>query len=286
MECRTSGALRRKALDRILDIFPDDRDIYENWQKYAQIYAMGYKDAPDNMGDITDYWSSLGYNYNAGFEEGARRAQLRVALSIVNDGIRHGISQGYLFDQVQTCTTPECFAIVYLLYSCLQQSEENRLQIAKQDFFNKETDDDNENIMMEYGITLETVKKWRAEAPQNRPYPNRYHAADPVLLQGALAVLQQQFPDQREAYDEIETGLKIYLAGFYDSIRNCVKTWLQKSGNPQIIIRLLQELNTLFKANTPPDQIPSYIIDRAPEHARPLFQLLINFYKEDLYEKS
>lgn len=157
MECRTSGALRRKALGRILDLFPDDRDVYENWQKYAQIYAMGYKDAPDNMDDIVDYWGSLGYDYNAGFEEGTRRALLRVALSIVNNAIKHGESEGYLFDQVQTCASPECFAIVYLLYSCLQQTEEERLEIAKQDFIQKETDDDDENIMMEYGIGLERL---------------------------------------------------------------------------------------------------------------------------------
>ena len=37
MECRTSGALKKKALGRILDIFPNDRDIYENWQKYSRI---------------------------------------------------------------------------------------------------------------------------------------------------------------------------------------------------------------------------------------------------------
>lgn len=286
MECRTSGALRRKALGRILDLFPDDRDVYENWRKYIQIYAMGYSHAPGTMNDITNYWSSLGYDYNAGFEEGTRRALLRVALSILNNSIKHGASQGYLYDQVQSCTSPECFAIVYLLYSCLQQSEEERLAIAKQDFIQKETDDDDENIMMEYGIDLETCKTWKAEAPKNRPYAKRYHAADPVLLKGALAVLQLLFPDEKSAYDKIEIGLKIYLAGFYDSIKNCVKTWLKKSGNPQLIIQLLQELNTLFRANTPPNQIPSSLIDRAPDHAKPLFQLLINFYKESLYEKS
>lgn len=286
MECRTSGALKKKALGRILDIFPNDRDIYENWQKYSRIYSIGYKDAPSAMDDITDYWGSLGYDYNAGFREGTRRALLRVALSIVNNSIKHGVSQGYLCDQVQTCTSPECFAIVYLLYSCLQQSEEERLAIAKQDFLNKETDDDDENIMTEYGIDLETCKAWKSEAPKNRPYASRYHAADPVLLKGALAVLQLLFPDEKNAYDEIEIGLKIYLAGFYDSVRNCVKTWLKKSGNPELIIQLLQELNALFKANTPPDQIPASLIDRAPEHTRPLFQLLINFYKESLYENS
>lgn len=286
MECRTSGALRRKALGRILDLFPNDRDVYENWQKYAQIYAMGYKDAPDNMDDIVDYWGSLGHDYNAGFEEGTRRALLRIALSIVNNAIKHGESEGYLFDQVQTCASPECFAIVYLLYSCLQQTEEERLEIAKQDFIQKETDDDDENIIMEYGIGLETIKEWKSEAPQNRPYTKRYHAADPVLLNGALAVLQQLFPDQQSAYDEIETGLKIYLTGFYDSVKRLVITWLKKSGNSELIIQLLQELNILFRANTPPDQIPSYIINRAPEHTKPLFQLLINFYKESLYENS
>lgn len=286
MECRTSGALRRKALGRILDLFPDDKDVYEEWQRYTQIYAMGYEDAPDTMNDITNYWGSLGYDYNAGFREGTRRALLRVALSIVNNAIKHGESEGYLFDQIQTCTSPECFAIVYLLYSCLQQSEEERLQIAKQDFIQKEADDDDENIMMEYGIDLKTCKAWKQEAPKNRPYPNRYHAADPVLLKGALAILQQLFPDEKEAYDEIETGLKIYLTGFYDSVKRLVITWLKKSGNPELIIQLLQELNILFRANTPPDQIPSYIINRAPEHTKPLFQLLINFYKESLYENS
>lgn len=286
MECRTSDTLGKNALDRILELFPDDKDIYENWRKYIQIYAMGYRDAPSDMDDVVNYWNSLGYDYNAGFEEGTRRALLRVALSIVNNAIKHGESEGYLFDQVQTCTSPECFAIVYLLYSCLQQTEEERLEIAKQDFIQKETDDDDENIMMEYGIGLETVKEWKSEAPKNRPYASRYHAADPVLLKGALAVLQLLFPDEKNAYDEIEIGLKIYLAGFYDSVRNCVKTWLKKSGNPELIIQLLQELNALFKANTPPDQIPASLINRAPEHTRPLFQLLINFYKESLYEKS
>lgn len=91
MECRTSGALRRKALDRILNIFPDDAEVYENWQRYTQIYSMGYKDAPSDMGDVVNYWSSLGYDYNAGFEEGTRRALLRVALSIVNNAIKHGV---------------------------------------------------------------------------------------------------------------------------------------------------------------------------------------------------
>lgn len=286
MECRTSGALKKKALDRILDIFPNDRDIYENWQKYVQIYAMGYKDAPETMNDITNYWGFLGYDYNAGFEEGTRRALLRVALSIANNAITHGVSPDYLYDQVQTCTSPECFAITYLLYSCLQQSEEERLTIAKQDFIKKENDDDDENIMTEYGINLETCQQWKSEAPKNRPYPSRYHAADPVLLRGALAVLQQQFPDQTEAYDEIETGLKIYLTGFYDSVKRLVITWLKKSGNPELIIQLLQELNNLFRKGTPPDQIPSSLIDRAPEHTRPLFQLLINFYRESLYENS
>ena len=286
MECRTSGALKKQALDRILDLFPENRDVYENWQRYTQIYAMGYKDAPSDMDDITDYWCSLGYDYNAGFEEGTRRALLQVALSILNNGIEHGVSQGYLFDQVQTCASPECFAIVYLLYSCMQQSEEERLEIAKQDFLNKETDSDDEDVMIKYGIDLETVKKWKQEAPKNRPYPSKYHAADPVLLRGALAVLQQQFPDEQSAYNEIETGLKIYLTGFYDSIKRLVITWLKKSGNPELIIQLLQELNALFRANTPPDQIPSRIIDRAPEHTKPLFRLLINFYRESLYENS
>lgn len=286
MECRTSGALKKKALDRILDIFPDDAEMYENWQKYVKIYAIGYKDAPYTMNDITNYWGYLGHDYNAGFREGTRRALLRVALSIVNNAIKHGESESYLFDQVQTCTSPECFAIVYLLYSCLRQSEEERLEIAKQDFLSKGNDDDDENIMAEYGIDLETVKAWKSEAPQNRPYPDRYHAADPVLLKGALAVLQQQFPDEKEAYNKIETGLRIYLTGFYDSVRNCVKTWLKKSGNPELIIQLLQELNSLFRANTPPDQIPASFVDRAPEHTRPLFQLLINFYRESLYENS
>lgn len=286
MECRTSGTLRKSALDRILDLFPENQDIYENWQRYTQIYSMGYKDAPSDMDDVVDYWSSLGHDYNAGFEEGTRRALLRVALSILNDSIKRGVSQGYLYDQVQSYTSPECFAIAYLLYSCLQQTEEERLAIAKQDFLSKEIDDDDENIMMEYGIDLKTCKAWKSEAPQNRPYPDRYHAADPVLLKGALAVLQQQFPDQTEAYSEIEIGLKIYLAGFYDSVKNCVKTWLQKSGNPQVIIQLLQELNNLFRKSTPPNQLPSSLVDRAPEHAKPLFQLLINFYKESLYENS
>lgn len=172
MECRTSDALSKNALDRILELFPEDKDIYENWQKYIQIYAIGYSHAPGTMNDITNYWGSLGYDYNSGFREGTRHALLRVALSIANNAIKHGESEGYLSDQIQTCTSPECFAIVYLLYSCLQQTEEERLEIAKQDFLKKETDDDDENIMMEYGIDLETCKAWKQEDPKTAPTLN------------------------------------------------------------------------------------------------------------------
>ena len=92
MECRTSDALSKNALDRILELFPEDKDIYENWQKYIQIYAIGYSHAPGTMNDITNYWGSLGYDYNSGFREGTRHALLRVALSIANNAIKHGES--------------------------------------------------------------------------------------------------------------------------------------------------------------------------------------------------
>ena len=59
MECRTSDALSKNALDRILELFPEDKDIYENWQKYIQIYAIGYSHAPGTMNDITNYWAPL-----------------------------------------------------------------------------------------------------------------------------------------------------------------------------------------------------------------------------------
>lgn len=287
MRDRNVAELRKRALGRILDLFPEDRCVYEKWQKYAQIYSAGYKDAPNNMDDILSYWYVQGDDYEVGHTYGMRIGPLECCLMLLNGVIRQGQSYGYLYDLVTTAASPECFAIIYLLYSCLQQSEESRLQVAKQDFLNSSTDSEDEDVMIKYGIDLATVKAWRQEAPQNRPYPSRYHAADPVLLRGALAVLQQQFPDQREAYDEIEIGLKIYLTGFYDSLKRLVVTWLKKSGNPELIIQLLQELNDLFRKNTPPDQLTAEdIIDRAPDHAKPLFQLLINFYRENLYENS
>lgn len=49
MRDRNVAELRKQALDRILDLFPEDRGVYEKWQKYIQIYSAGYKDAPDNM---------------------------------------------------------------------------------------------------------------------------------------------------------------------------------------------------------------------------------------------
>ena len=280
MRDRNVTELKKNAIDRILDLFPDDRNIYEKWQKYTQIYSAGYKDAPDNMDDILSYWDVQGDDYEACHTYGMRIGSLECCLMLLNSTIRQGQSYSYLYDLVTTAASPECFAIVYLLYSCLQQTEEERLQIAKQNFLNSTTDSDDEDVMMMYGIDLATVKAWKQEAPQNRPYASCYHAAEPVLLRGALEVLRQQFPEDESAYDEVETGLKIYLAGFYDSVKNCIKTWLQKSGNPQLIILLLRELNELLKKGTPPDQLTvDDIIVRAPDYAKPLFQFLIRFYK-------
>lgn len=281
MRDRNAAALKEQALDRILDLFPDDRNIYEKWQKYIQIYSAGYKDAPDNMDDVLSYWNVQGDDYEAGHTYGMRIGTLECCLMLLNSTIRQGQSREYLFDLIQTAASPECFAIIYLLYSCLQQTKEERLLIAKQDFLNNTTDSDDENVMLKYGIDLATVKAWRQEAPQSRPYASCYHAAEPVLLRGALEVLRQQFPDDESAYDEVETGLKIYLTGFYDSVKACVKTWLQKSGNPQQIILLLQELNSILKKGTPPDQLTAEdIVDQVPDYAKPLFQFLIKTYQQ------
>ena len=281
MRDRNVAELRKQALDRILDLFPEDRGVYEKWQKYTQIYSAGYKDAPDDMDNILSYWNVQGDDYEAGHTYGMRIGTLECCLMLLNGVIRQGQSYGYLYDLVTTAASPECFAIIYLLYSCLQQSEENRLQVAKQDFLNSTTDSDDEDVMIKYGIDLATVKAWRQGAPQSRPYASCYHAAEPVLLCGALEVLRQQFPDDEAAYDEVETGLKIYLTGFYDSVKACVKTWLQKSGNPQQIILLLQELNSILKKGTPPDQLMAKdIVDQVPDYAKPLFQFLIKTYQQ------
>lgn len=281
MRDRNVAELRKQALDRILNLFPEDRGVYEKWQKYTQIYSAGYKDAPDDMDNILSYWDVQGDDYEAGHTYGMRIGTLECCLMLLNGVIRQGQSYGYLYDLVTTAASPECFAIIYLLYSCLQQSEENRLQVAKQDFLNSTTDSDDEDVMIKYGIDLATVKAWRQGAPQSRPYASCYHAAEPVLLRGALEVLRQQFPDDEAAYDEVETGLKIYLTGFYDSVKACVKTWLQKSGNPQQIILLLQELNSILKKGTPPDQLMAKdIVDQVPDYAKPLFQFLIKTYQQ------
>lgn len=281
MRDRNVAELRKQALDRIFNLFPEDEKVYQKWQKYTQIYSAGYKDAPDDMDNILSYWDVQSDDYEAGHTYGMRIGTLECCLMLLNGVIKQGQSYGYLFDLVTTAASPECFAIIYLLYSCLQQSEESRLQVAKQDFINSTTDSADEDVMIKYGIDLATVKAWRQESPQNRPYASRYHAADPILLRGTLEVLRQQFPAEQSAYDEIETSLKIYLTGFYDSIKLCVKTWLQKSGNPQQIILLLQELNHVFRKGTPPEQLTTEdIVDRAPDHAKPLFQFLIQTYKQ------
>ena len=41
MRDRNVAELRKQALDRILDLFPEDRGVYEKWQKYIQIYSDG-----------------------------------------------------------------------------------------------------------------------------------------------------------------------------------------------------------------------------------------------------
>ncbi len=68
MQCRTSGALRRKALGRILDLFPNDRDVYENWQNMPKYTPW----ATRTLHTIWTILLILGLSrpyYNAGFEE-------------------------------------------------------------------------------------------------------------------------------------------------------------------------------------------------------------------------
>lgn len=77
MRDRNVAELRKQALDRILDLFPEDRGVYEKWQNYTQIYSAGYKDAPNNMDDVLSYWYVQGDDYEVGHTYGMRIGTLQ-----------------------------------------------------------------------------------------------------------------------------------------------------------------------------------------------------------------
>ena len=198
--------LIRQARRKLAELFPDDYSVYEKWERYKEIYSSAYRNAPNSMDKIIEYWIDTISPY----DHGVHHSELVFPLNVLNNTIATGYSKQHLYDIVRIIAPPQSYAIIYLLWQCNPISDEDRLKRAKKDFLERGYTDEDADIIRDYDIGLETLQGWRHDEPE-RPLSHRMFGANPTINAGALQYLRKNFPDKVDAYETISKGIDLYI---------------------------------------------------------------------------
>lgn len=276
---RNAKELREQALRKLAKYYPEEKIVYDRWENYIEIYAAGFKAAPHTMEEILQIWTKSDESYTVGYYYG----QLKACLRILNYAIKNGAAPEWLFDIIKTITTPECYAVIKLLWYCGSEVWKERLETAKISYLNRKYEDDDDSVMKFYGVSADRLRSWKREDERCEDLPVAPTApfSLPDVRAGALEILANKLSEEQKDYTAIDDGIDFFEDGYYAALDKCAKMWIRRN-NKNVITERLRDLNDMFKSHTPISEIRKKITATISPEAKPFFDILLKCY-EDYY---
>lgn len=234
------------------------------------MYIAGFRSAPQTMEEVLDW-----YNGCDPFDRGYRYGQLSIPLHFANHAIHAGACRPWIDHHLQIICEPQLYIIIELLFLLNSYTEEQRLEMAKQDFLRRTNADEPEYYLGCYGIDSETLSQWEAEAPEVPPAKREYYQANGgELRETATEKLSRLYSDEQGAYHDVSEAAEFYNKGCQAAIRTVALDWKLRHCTPEVM-QLFQTFNAFLQDKTPTDKIRENFLPSVPENVLPVFQLLL-----------
>ena len=249
---------------------PDEVTIYNRWERCIKMYTDGFRSVPQTLEEVLDW-----YNNCDPFSRGYRCGQLSIPLHFVNHAIHAGTCRPWINHHLQIMCDPQQYIIIELLFLLNPCTEEQRLEMAKQDFLRRTNAEEPEYYIGYYGIDGETLRQWEAEAPEVPQAHLAYYQADGgELRETAMERLSRLYQDEQGAYHNIDEATEFYNEGCQSAIRTVALDWKLRHCTPEVI-ELFQKFNGFLQDKTSFEKIRENFLPSVPEDVLPVFQLLL-----------
>lgn len=262
--------IKEQALKLLEKECPDEVTIYNRWERCIKMYTDGFRSVPQTLEEVLDW-----YNNCDPFSRGYRCGQLSIPLHFVNHAIHAGTCRPWINHHLQIMCDPQQYIIIELLFLLNPYTEEQRLEMAKQDFLRRTSAEDPEYYIGYYGIDGETLRQWEAEAPEVPQAHLAYYQADGgELRETAMERLSRLYQDEQGAYHNIDEATEFYNEGCQSAIRTVALDWKLRHCTPEVI-ELFQKFNGFLQDKTSFEKIRENFLPSVPEDVLPVFQLLL-----------
>lgn len=262
--------IKKQALELLEKQCPDEVTIYTRWERCIEMYIAGFRSVPQTMEEILDWYYS-GTPFDLGYKTG----RLSIPLYFVNNAIHSGTCRSWIDHHLQIMCDPQQYIIIELLFLLNPYTEEQRLEMARQDFLRRTNAEEPEYYLGCYGINAETLEQWESEAPEVPPAHRAYYHADgDELRETATEKLSRLYPSEQGAYHDVSEATEFYNEGCMAAVRTVVLDWKLRCCTSDIV-ELFQKFNGFLQDKTSFEKIRENFLPSVPENVLPVFQLLL-----------
>ena len=261
--------IKKDALKILEKQCPDELEIYNRWERCIGMYAAGFRSVPQSMEEILKW-----YNCDVPYDHGYRVGELLVCLRFVNSVISSGASRKWADKILSRTCRPQQRVFAELLHGLNTHSEEQRLEVARQDFLSSKSVSERASLLEYYGIDDATLDVWIAEAPPDRPISRGYFIrTDGELRASAIQKLVDRNADEQGAFFNVDEAVEFYDLGCRAAELAIVQDW-RREHCPPATWKMFKKFNKLLKKNAPVEKIQS-LLSHVPKDARPVMELLL-----------
>ena len=261
--------IKKDALKILEKQCPDELEIYNRWERCIGMYAAGFRSVPQSMEEILKW-----YNCDVPYDHGYRVGELLVCLRFVNSVISSGASRKWADKILSRTCRPQQRVFAELLHELNTHSEEQRLEVARQDFLSSKSVSERASLLEYYGIDDATLDVWIAEAPPDRPISRGYFIrTDGELRASAIQKLVDRNADEQGAFFNVDEATEFYNLGCQAAELTIVQDW-RRDHCPPTTWKMFKKFNKLLKKGASSEKIQA-LLSHVPKDARPVMELLL-----------
>lgn len=271
--------IRKKAIEKSRELYPEEIEIFERWEKQINIYNAGFWSIPYNFNEIIGFW-----NTDDPFTRSQRQKTLYSCTTLLNDLLTYGHCHKWIMYVMEMVFNPEIYAVIRLLLATDERTEEERLEAAKQHYQSVKFGRIDKSTAESYGVDADTLKEWSNGLPKSISEEEISVPTTKTEIK-AEKIIKQYHPDEYDAYTLIKQNLKLYDAGCKAAVKKCVKQYI-KWGEQFHLLENLRQFNKLVKSNLGNDYIKEHFLPSVPIEITSLFEMFLKCIPDKIEESE
>lgn len=250
--------LKTNALERLHELYPAEKMVYDRWQKCIRAYKYGYWTAPSDFDKTLAKYTP---------------SELASYLDLFNTCIATGYTRDRIRWLFRLFAAPEYSLIIELLLICSQITEGEQLERAKKHVTTGKLPVICTSIAATHGIDINTLQEWLNEAEPGRFHPILKTSDD--IEDDIIDILTERHPNEQTTYNRCAEVMDFYEAGYAAGIKDCAENWKVEHITDEILKQLLL-FNHLFQENQDMSAVRFTLSGTTPKDVLPLFSLLLD----------